>query len=108
MKKPIRLALPIAFAALLAGCTHAVEMKMAVDVLSEPEKATVSYKGKVLGETPRSLNVKTFEDDLVDHRGAAPISRSSKSASASSRPIRPRSSSAWARGASRPSRRSSA
>src|SRR5664279_1175252 len=62
MKKPVRLALPIAFAALLAGCTHGVEMKMAIDVLSEPEKATVSYKGKVLGETPKSLNVNTFED----------------------------------------------
>lgn len=62
MKKPVRLVLPIALAALLAGCTHGVEMKMAIDVLSEPEKATVSYKGKVLGETPKSLNVSTFED----------------------------------------------
>src|ERR1035438_7113416 len=62
MKELVRLALPIAFAALLAGCTHGVEMKMAIDVLSEPEKATVSYKGKVLGETPKSLNVNTFED----------------------------------------------
>ena len=62
MKKPARLALPLAFAALLAGCTHGVEMKMAVDVLSEPEKATVTYKGKVIGETPKSFNVSTFED----------------------------------------------
>ena len=74
MKIPARPALPIAFAALLAGCTHTVEpkvepkvevqveMKMAVDVLSEPEKAIVSYKGKVLGETPQSLKVSTFED----------------------------------------------
>ena len=74
MKIPARLALPIAVAALLTGCAHTVEpkvepkiepkveMKMAVDVLSEPEKATVSYKGKVIGETPKSLNVNTFED----------------------------------------------
>ena len=62
MKKPARLALPLAFAALLTGCTHGVEMKMAVDVLSEPEKATVTYKGKVIGETPKSFNVSTFED----------------------------------------------
>jgi outer membrane protein OmpA-like peptidoglycan-associated protein len=62
MRKPIRLGIPVAFAALLAGCTRGVEMKMAVDVLSEPEKATVTYKGKVLGETPKSLNVKTFEE----------------------------------------------
>ena len=63
MKKSARLLLPLAFAALLAGCTqHAVEMKMAIDVLSEPEKATVTYKGKNIGETPQSFNVKTFED----------------------------------------------
>ena len=74
MKIPARLALPITVAALLTGCAHTVEpkvepkiepkveMKMAVDVLSEPEKATVSYKGKVIGETPKSLNVNTFED----------------------------------------------
>jgi outer membrane protein OmpA-like peptidoglycan-associated protein len=67
MKKPARLALPIALAALLAGCTHTaavveVEMKTAIDVLSEPEKATITYKGKVLGETPQSLRVQTFED----------------------------------------------
>ena len=74
MKIPARLALPIAVAALLTGCAHTVEpkvepkiepkveMKMAVDVLSEPEKATVSYKGKVIGETPKSLDVNTFED----------------------------------------------
>ncbi|HEX7613963.1 MAG TPA: OmpA family protein [Thermoanaerobaculia bacterium] len=62
MMKFTRLALPLAIAALLAGCTHGVEMKMAIDVLSEPEKATVTYKGKNIGETPQSLNVKTFED----------------------------------------------
>jgi outer membrane protein OmpA-like peptidoglycan-associated protein len=59
-----RLVLPFASAALLAGCTHAVEveMKTAIDVLSEPERVTVTYKGKVLGETPQSLRVQTFED----------------------------------------------
>ena len=62
MKKSTRLALPLVFAALLGGCTHGVEMKMAIDVLSDPEKATVTYKGKVLGETPKSLSVKTFDD----------------------------------------------
>lgn len=62
MKNSARLALPFACAFLLVGCTRGVEMKMAVDVLSEPEKATVSFKGKVLGETPKSFAVKTFED----------------------------------------------
>ena len=78
MKTTACLALPIAVAALLTGCAHTVEpkveptveptvepkveMKMAVEVLSEPEKATVSYKGEVVGETPKSFNVSTFED----------------------------------------------
>ena len=62
MKKSVRFTLPIACAVLLVGCTRGVEMKMAVDVLSEPEKATVAFKGKVLGETPKSFAVKTFED----------------------------------------------
>ena len=62
MKKSVRITLPIALAVLLVGCTRGVEMKMAVDVLSEPEKATVAFKGKVLGETPKSFAVKTFED----------------------------------------------
>jgi outer membrane protein OmpA-like peptidoglycan-associated protein len=63
MKHAARLALPLALA-VLPACKHAaeVEMKTAIDVLSEPEKATVTYKGKVLGETPQSLHVQTFED----------------------------------------------
>jgi outer membrane protein OmpA-like peptidoglycan-associated protein len=62
MKNPLRVAFPIALATLFAGCTHDVKMKMAIEVLSQPEKATVTYKGKVLGETPKSLSVNTFED----------------------------------------------
>lgn len=67
MKNAARLSLPFVFVALLAGCKHAavvveVEMKTAIDVLSDPEKATITYKGKVLGETPQSLRVQTFED----------------------------------------------
>ena len=37
-------------------------MKMALDVVSEPEKAEVTYKGKVIGETPQALDVATFDD----------------------------------------------
>jgi outer membrane protein OmpA-like peptidoglycan-associated protein len=62
MKKSTRVTLPLAFVALFAGCTRGVEMKMAIEVLSEPERATVTYKGKNLGETPKSFDVKTFED----------------------------------------------
>lgn len=53
----------LAFAAALAGCTaKTVEMKMAVDVVSEPERAQVTFKGKNIGETPKSLDVTTFDD----------------------------------------------
>ncbi len=63
MRRPtLRLSL-LAATALLAGCaTKAVQMKMALDVVSEPEKAEVTYKGKVIGETPQSLDVATFDD----------------------------------------------
>ncbi len=53
----------LAAAAMLAGCTtKTIEMKMAIDVVSEPEKAAVTYKGKLIGETPQSLEVATFDD----------------------------------------------
>ena len=53
----------LALAAALAGCTaKTVEMKMAVDVVSEPEHAQVTFKGKNIGETPKSLDVTTFDD----------------------------------------------
>jgi outer membrane protein OmpA-like peptidoglycan-associated protein len=53
----------LAAAAMLAGCaTKTIEMKMAIDVVSEPEKAQVTYKGKDIGETPQSLDVTTFDD----------------------------------------------
>ena len=61
-----RLALRVPFlatAALLAGCaTQSVQMKMAVDVVSDPEGAQVTYKGKNIGPTPKSLDVVTFDD----------------------------------------------
>lgn len=44
------------------GCAKKLELKMAVDVLSQPEKAKVQYHGKVLGEAPRSINISTFDD----------------------------------------------
>ncbi len=63
MRRPApRLSL-LAAAALLAGCTtKSVQMKMAVDVVSDPEGAEVTYKGKNIGETPKSLDVATFDD----------------------------------------------
>ena len=56
---------PAALVALLAGCASQpkpTEMKMAVDVVSDPEKASITYKGKAIGETPKSLEVATFDD----------------------------------------------
>jgi outer membrane protein OmpA-like peptidoglycan-associated protein len=52
----------LAAAAVLAGCTKTIEMKMAIDVISDPEHAQVTYKGKSIGEAPQSLNVTTFDD----------------------------------------------
>lgn len=53
-----------AAAALLGACTttKSVQMKMAVDVVSDPEGAAITYKGKNIGETPKSLDVATFDD----------------------------------------------
>ena len=63
MRRPLTRLSLLALAAALAGCTaKTVQMKMALDVVSEPEKAEVTYKGKVIGETPQSLDVATFDD----------------------------------------------
>jgi outer membrane protein OmpA-like peptidoglycan-associated protein len=48
--------------ALTGACAKKIEMKMAVDVLSEPEKAEVKFRNKALGQAPRSLNIVTFDD----------------------------------------------
>lgn len=48
--------------ALSAGCAKTVELRMAVEVTSAPEKAKVRFKGKDLGETPQRVEIKTFED----------------------------------------------
>lgn len=53
----------LAAATLLSGCAaKTIEMKMAVDVVSDPERASVTYKGKNIGETPKSFEVTTFDD----------------------------------------------
>lgn len=63
MVRPTPRVLALALAAALAGCTaKTIEMKMAVDVVSDPERAQITYKGKNIGETPRSFEVTTFDD----------------------------------------------
>jgi outer membrane protein OmpA-like peptidoglycan-associated protein len=52
----------LAAAAALGGCTKTIEMKMAVDVISDPERAQITFKGKPIGETPKSFDVTTFDD----------------------------------------------
>jgi len=52
----------LVLAAGLAGCTKTIEMKMAVDVVSDPERAVITFKGKSIGETPKSFEVTTFDD----------------------------------------------
>ena len=52
-------------AALALSCAskeEVVQLQMGIEVVSQPEKAEVSYRGKSLGETPVTLDVKTYED----------------------------------------------
>lgn len=44
------------------SCAKKIDLKMAVDVLSQPEKAEVRYHGKPVGETPKSLQIATYDD----------------------------------------------
>lgn len=62
MNRATRLACVLALTAGLSACTKSVELKMAITVVSEPEKADVSFKGKTVGQTPRDVEVKTFDD----------------------------------------------
>lgn len=56
-------AAPLAAALLLAaGCAKEIELKMAVEVVSEPERAAVRFRGKPVGETPKEVSVDSFKD----------------------------------------------
>jgi outer membrane protein OmpA-like peptidoglycan-associated protein len=45
-----------------SGCTKKLELRMTVDVLSEPGKADVEYRNKSLGPVPQRIGIETFED----------------------------------------------
>ncbi len=63
MKKRLIGSLALVVGSLLAAsCTKRIDLKMAVDVLSQPEKAEVRYHGKAIGETPKSLRIATYDD----------------------------------------------
>ena len=57
------LPLLLAVGAMLAsGCAKRLELKMTIDVLSEPGKADVEYRNKPVGAVPQRINIETFDD----------------------------------------------
>lgn len=74
MKKLVR-ALALASAASAAACAPKVDLKMAVEVVSDPGPATVTFKGKEVGATPAALEVKTFDElmSIAARKDGAPI-----------------------------------
>ena len=62
---PFRSLLPALAGALLilvTGCAKKTELKMTIDVLSEPGKADVEYRSKPLGQVPQRITTETFDD----------------------------------------------
>src|SRR5215468_8710299 len=50
-------------AVLLSACaSKQVQLRMALQVVSQPEKAQVRYRGKTIGEAPTDVDVRTYED----------------------------------------------
>jgi outer membrane protein OmpA-like peptidoglycan-associated protein len=68
------LALAVA-ASFAAACGPKVDLKMAVEVVSDPGVATVTFKGREVGSTPAALEVKTFDElmSIAASREGAPI-----------------------------------
>jgi outer membrane protein OmpA-like peptidoglycan-associated protein len=49
--------------ALFAACApKEVQLQMAVEVVSQPEAAEVSFRGKAIGQAPTNVAIKTYED----------------------------------------------
>ncbi len=57
-----RVSVVLLAAALATSCTREVQLRMALDVVSQPDKAQVKFKGKAIGETPTSVEVKTYSE----------------------------------------------
>lgn len=49
-------------AAAAASCAKKIELKMTVDVLSEPGRAEIQYRNKAVGPVPQRIGIETFED----------------------------------------------
>ncbi len=56
---PLLLAVGSLFA---GGCVKRTELKMTIDVLSEPGKADVEYRNKPVGAVPQRISIETFDD----------------------------------------------
>jgi outer membrane protein OmpA-like peptidoglycan-associated protein len=69
-------ALVLVSAAFASACGPKVDLKMAVEVVSDPGAATVTFKGKDIGSTPAALEVKTFDElmSIAARREGAPVS----------------------------------
>ncbi len=75
MKKLVRALALASAAASAAACAPKVDLKMAVEVVSDPGPATVTFKGKEIGATPAALEVKTFDElmSIAARKDGAPI-----------------------------------
>jgi outer membrane protein OmpA-like peptidoglycan-associated protein len=75
MKKLVRALALASAAASAAACAPKVDLKMAVEVVSDPGPATVTFRGKEVGATPAALQVRTFEElmSIVARKDGAPV-----------------------------------
>lgn len=75
MKKLARALALASVAVSAAACAPKVDLKMAVEVVSDPGAATVTFKGKEIGATPAAVDVKTFDElmSIAAQKDGAPI-----------------------------------
>jgi outer membrane protein OmpA-like peptidoglycan-associated protein len=63
MSEWIRRPLLLGLVVLGTACaTKEVQLRMSIEVVSEPPKAEVRYRGKTLGEAPTTVQIATYED----------------------------------------------
>lgn len=65
-----------ASAVFVTACGPKIDLKMAVEVVSDPGQASVTFKGRDVGSTPATLEVKTFDElmSIAASREGAPVS----------------------------------
>lgn len=53
----------VALASLVTACaSKEVQLRMALQVVSQPGKAQVRYRGKTIGDAPTDIDVRTYAD----------------------------------------------